>query len=46
MWNTDSFDGQGPKVIGADVIWKGSINWTCMQNIKYQTLMNQKLWPV
>ena len=46
MWNTDSLDGQGPKVIGTDVIWKGSINWTCMQNVKYQTPMNQKLWPV
>ena len=46
LWTIDSLDAQGPKVIDAGVIWNGSINWTCMQNIKYQTLMNQKLWPV
>ena len=46
LWNTDSLDAEGPKVIDAGVIWNGSINLTCMQNIKYQTLMNQKLWPV
>ena len=46
LWNTDSLDAQGPKVIDTGVNWKGSINLTCMQNIKYQTLMNQKLWPV
>ena len=37
LWNTDSLDAQGPKVIDAGVVWNGSINWTCMQNIKYQT---------